>query len=437
MSALILAGHGSHISPNTAGQVWAYVDQLRAWNVADEIAAAFWKEQPAFSQVLDTVAAESVTIVPVFTAEGYFTQEVIPAEMGIERGTTVKAGRQIHYTPAVGAHPGLERIVLQRLDEVLSTHQLDPAQVACVIVGHGTGRRRDSQNATLRQVELLAAQQIVAEVLPAFLDDQPDIASIYARASAPVIVVIPLFIASGSHVGHDVPTALGLPAGSTQAIIQGRRVFYAEPVGSSHEAMCALIVDLAHSADARIGRRPGNTVWSGFPRVGAADLIEAVHKRGMLRFGELALRVNEVRPVHGSSTRVIQTPAELRSILRESPFRPLASSADLPGGWHVPLASPEMLPAVVETIYPGTVADWSLNRQGRFQPETLQTVSQRQRGMFRGIDQTSQIDAHVQAICGGCVRHPTWFFGSTAVDVLPCPSPCNVWLSRVAEAVTA
>ena len=46
--ALVLAGHGSHISPHTAGIVWRYVDLLRLWGVADEITACFWKEPPAF-----------------------------------------------------------------------------------------------------------------------------------------------------------------------------------------------------------------------------------------------------------------------------------------------------------------------------------------------------------------------------------------------------
>ena len=82
-TALVLAGHGSHISPETAGIVWEQVDKLRALNVADEVTAAFWKETPSFHQVIDTLTADDMTIVPLFTAQGYFTQTVIPAEMGL------------------------------------------------------------------------------------------------------------------------------------------------------------------------------------------------------------------------------------------------------------------------------------------------------------------------------------------------------------------
>ncbi|HVU10623.1 MAG TPA: CbiX/SirB N-terminal domain-containing protein, partial [Phototrophicaceae bacterium] len=68
-TALILAGHGSHISPNTAGVVWEQVDRLRTLNVADEVTAAFWKETPSFHQAINTLDADDITIVPLFTAQ--------------------------------------------------------------------------------------------------------------------------------------------------------------------------------------------------------------------------------------------------------------------------------------------------------------------------------------------------------------------------------
>ncbi|MFN7827458.1 MAG: CbiX/SirB N-terminal domain-containing protein, partial [Acidobacteriota bacterium] len=96
-SALILAGHGSHISPNTAGLVWRHVDYLRSQGVADEVTAAFWKEKPSFARVLETVTAPAVTIVPLFTSRGFFTQLVIPAEMGLTGELTHRDGREIRY----------------------------------------------------------------------------------------------------------------------------------------------------------------------------------------------------------------------------------------------------------------------------------------------------------------------------------------------------
>src|SRR5690606_36572589 len=82
-TALILAGHGSHISANTAGLVWDAVDALRRMSVADEITAAFWKEMPSYATVFDSIISEDITILPLFTAQGYFTRTVLPAETGL------------------------------------------------------------------------------------------------------------------------------------------------------------------------------------------------------------------------------------------------------------------------------------------------------------------------------------------------------------------
>ena len=56
-------------------------------------------------------------------------------------------------------------------------------------------------------------------------------------------------------------------------------------------------------------------------------------------------------------------PASLRAFIREEPFRPLATSADLPTGWHVELAEPQDAHAVIETVYPGLVADWAAEQR--------------------------------------------------------------------------
>ena len=68
-TALILAGHGSHISPETAGIVWEQVDTLRALRVADEVTAGFWKEMPTFHQVIGTLAADDITMVALRRAQ--------------------------------------------------------------------------------------------------------------------------------------------------------------------------------------------------------------------------------------------------------------------------------------------------------------------------------------------------------------------------------
>src|SRR5258708_32025973 len=114
-TGLILAGHGSHISAQTAGLVWQQVDRLRTLGVADEITAAFWKEMPSFHRVLHTLTANDVTILPLFTPQGYFTRTVIPAEMGLNGALTTRDGRILRYARTLSEHPYLAQVVDRRL----------------------------------------------------------------------------------------------------------------------------------------------------------------------------------------------------------------------------------------------------------------------------------------------------------------------------------
>src|SRR5688572_3717410 len=118
-TALILAGHGSHISPETAGLVWRCVDAMRLWGAANEITAALWKETPSFHEVFNTLTADEITIVPLFTAQGYFTQTVIPAEMGLDGPVTVRDGRTIRYTEALSVE--VEHIAQAIRDQIWSS----------------------------------------------------------------------------------------------------------------------------------------------------------------------------------------------------------------------------------------------------------------------------------------------------------------------------
>ncbi|MBZ0289006.1 MAG: hypothetical protein K8I30_15415, partial [Anaerolineae bacterium] len=415
MVALILAGHGSHISPHTAGVVWRCVDRLRALGAADEVTACFWKEPPSFHHVFETVASSDIIVVPVFTAQGYFTQTVIPAEMGLSGTITLRGGRTIRYSRTLGEHPYVSQIVRQRVEAVLEAENLDADRVAVAVIGHGTRRSAQSREATRRQVDYLRAAEIAAEVIDVYLDDTPGIADAFTLTSAPVLIAVPFFLAPGSHTTFDVPEALGIAPGESAGIVGGRQVFYTSPVGTD-EALTDLILELAHDAGMpQLNRKNHDDPWGGFPTVGRDSLIKAVYQRGCLVFGQLLLTPDEVCPVeHPGEGRALTTPEALRAYVRENPFRPLPTAHDLPGGWRVPVRPPEQLHAVVETIYPGAVADWAASQQDVFLPSTLAATAARQTGMYRDVRQ-AEAGAAVEQVCGGCVRYPTWYYG----DLLP------------------
>jgi sirohydrochlorin cobaltochelatase len=432
MNALLLAGHGSHISPHTAGLVWSYVDRLRALGIADEVGACFWKEAPAFSQVLDSFCSDTVIVVPALAADGYFARTVIPAEMGLSGPLTCRGTKCIHYTQPLGLHPRLGDVLHNCVSDLMIEQGLDTCDVAVAVIGHGTRRDARSQGAARIQAQSLERSWPGLTVLEAYLDDEPSIASIYERTGAPVILAAPWFLAPGSHVSVDVPRELGLPSGASSGRAGGRFVYYLGATGTA-DVVCEVILELARTCgpDLKVGRPA--SVWSGFPRRGAQALWNEVCEQGRLQFGELLLTPTEVRPVaEDAEVRCVCSPAELRSIVREQPFRPLPEATGLPAGWRVALRQPHELAAVVETIYPGAVADWAAWRKGAFQPESLAAVAARQTGNYRAVDELpAAIVAQVSAtLCDNCVRQPTWNGVGTATDELPCRSPCNLWLSK-------
>jgi len=468
--ALILAGHGSHISPNTAGIVWRYVDQLRRWKVADEITACFWKEEPSFSHVLDTIKAETVVIVPVFTAQGYFTQTVIPTEMGLEnvvgneenvgmelRSTpTAKTtkniikhqnGKTIYYTATIGEHPYLETIVQQRVTDVLSNEKLNPNDTVVAVIGHGTRRNKSSRDATRHQAKLIRDGEFVAEVVDVYLDDDPDIQSLYHSTSVRNIIAIPYFLAEGSHVTVDVPEALGLQYGNYPDTVNGRNVYYTPPIGTD-DAICKVILELARDTGlpferVRVELRSTPTIknWSSFPMVGYDDFSQAIESSESLVFGQVMVTGKKIRHVNKTTnnTSALSSPEALRVFMREDPFRPLPTSDDLPLNWHVDVQSTEQAYAVIETIYPSVITDWANQKNNSFITESLEDIGTRQVGSFKDIHllEPIAIQNTVEAVCGRCMRQPSWLNGHHADNgKLPCKSACNIWLSTAIARTT-
>jgi sirohydrochlorin cobaltochelatase len=430
-AALILAGHGSHISPNTAGIVWRYVDTLRRRGVAGEITACFWKEQPHFHQVLKTVTAPVVVVVPVLAAAGFFSRQVIPAEMRLAGSITRRDGRAIHYTPTLGEHPYVQRVVQQRVQAVLDAASLPPQDTAAVIIGHGTRRSAETRATTQRQVAHLQAQRLTAQVVDAYLDDDPDIPSIYHRTTAQHVIAVPFFLAEGSHTTQDVPQALGITHDNYPAHVNGRQVYYTPPIGTD-EVICELILQLARDTGYAFAEYPSAALWAGFPQAGSDGLCAALAEAGTLIFGQLRLTPSEVAPVNSTRRVVLGDAPALRQHLREKPFRPLATAADLPADWVVEVESPAAVPAVVETVYPGVLADWAAQQRGSFRAERLADTLARQQGMFRQLA-GADIAGGVARVCGRCVLRPAWHTIHTAPDELPCAAPCNHLLSDTRE----
>lgn len=233
-STLVLVGHGSTLNAESADPTWQHVDELRRRGLFAEVLEAFWKQEPIIAGVLRGAFTPRVFVVPLFISEGYFTEQVIPRELGFgaangvgfprfhERPLPGGASQQVIYCGPVGTHDSMTQVLLARARQVVQKHPFPrapkPSETALFISGHGTGNNENSRKAIERQVELIRATGEFAEVHAAFMEEEPRIGDCYAIAQSKHIVMVPFFISDGLHSYEDIPVMLG----EAERIVQKR-----------------------------------------------------------------------------------------------------------------------------------------------------------------------------------------------------------------------
>ena len=255
-AALVLVGHGSTLNAESSAPTYQHADELRRRSIFAQVIECFWKIEPAICAVLRGVFAPRVFIVPVFISEGYFTEEVIPRELGLctkgERDfqRVQKRGDQVlYYCGPVGTHESMTEVLLARAREIVQTHPFPrspkPADTALFIAGHGTGNNEDSRKAIEHQVEILSRRKEYAEVHPVFMEEEPRVNDCYKMTRAKNIVMVPFFISDGLHSYEDIPVMLGEPERIVQERLKngqptwrnpterhGKRLWYSASIGT-------------------------------------------------------------------------------------------------------------------------------------------------------------------------------------------------------------
>ena len=254
-AALVLLGHGSTLNADSAATTHQHAAELRRRGIFAQVLTGFWKEHPAFCGVMRGVHARRVFVVPLFISEGYFTEEVIPRELGLAaRGQTAfpriqqRDGLEVHYCDPVGTHPRMTDVIVARALEAMGTgpETPSPSQTSLFVAGHGTGNNENSRRSVERQVLLLRQQGPFHDVHPAFMEEDPRIGDAYALGRTPNLVVVPFFISDGLHSQEDIPVLLGATPDEVQArfqrgeptwtnptMLHGKRVWYGRCVGSA------------------------------------------------------------------------------------------------------------------------------------------------------------------------------------------------------------
>jgi sirohydrochlorin cobaltochelatase len=216
-ATLVLIGHGSTLNADSSAPTHQHADELKRRNIFGQVLTAFWKEEPAISAVLRAAYKPRIFCVPLFISEGYFTEEVIPRELGFAPNERIlrRNDQTIHYCGPIGTHDSMTEVLLARAKETVAKHPFPrapkPSETALFIAGHGTGQNENSRKAIERQVELIRAKNEYAEVHSAYMEEDPRIGDCYAIAKSSNIVMVPFFISDGLHSYEDIPMMLGEP----------------------------------------------------------------------------------------------------------------------------------------------------------------------------------------------------------------------------------
>jgi sirohydrochlorin cobaltochelatase len=242
-SALLIVGHGSTENPDSSTPYFDHADEVRRRKLFAEVHCCFWKEEPSLREAHYLIDASEVYVVPDFISEGYFTQDVIPRELGLTGPTTTLRGKTWHYCLPVGVHPSMTGLILRRAKEVAP--KVDPAQTTLIITGHGTGLNQNSTKAIKDQALLIAESGAgYAAVLDAYMEEQPFVADWHQNATTQNVVVVPFFISDGLHSYQDIPVLLGMEkevgaAASQREVfrhnphhLHGKTLYYSSAIGT-------------------------------------------------------------------------------------------------------------------------------------------------------------------------------------------------------------
>ena len=267
--ALLIVGHGSTVNRDSSAPTWAHATEIRRRGIFQEVACAFWKEEPSLRDALflfDPNAINEVRVVPNFISEGYFTQTVIPRELELNGEMTQREGGQVwHYCSPVGSHPKVTELLLQRATEIAPG--VNPSDTTLLIVAHGTDLNENSAAAAKREVDRLRQLNRYAAVQNVYMEEPPLVADWATLTNTPNVVVVPFFIADGLHSYEDIPQLLGIVSSDGQSAgarrdagevfrqnpyrLKGRSLFYAPSIGTDNR-MADIIIAQAQMGNGGI-----------------------------------------------------------------------------------------------------------------------------------------------------------------------------------------
>ena len=133
---------------------------------------------------------------------------------------------------------------------------------------------------------------------------------------------------------------------------------------------------------------------------------------------------------------------DFRDWLRHSEqgvYRPLSGARSMRGNWKLQGLTVSQAVEYVDAAYPLSWRHRCQHLAGELRVTSFEDVSRRQTGRYKKASQLSEVGRHgcVAALCAQCVRVPCWYESPPEMkeEFIPCPEPCNLFLTLASEAL--
>jgi sirohydrochlorin cobaltochelatase len=460
-AALLLLGHGSTLNADSSAPTYQHAEAIRERRIFAEVCVGFWKEEPNFRQALRQTGCRQVYVVPNFISSGYFTEQVIPRELGLS-GPVTKIGQQeVYYCQPVGLHPSMTEALLHRAEGVVAASgdsMADPAKTACLFIcGHGTSLNDNSTKIIHEQAAHIRSLGKYADCQGVLMEQKPYVKDWRILTDCPDVIVVPFFISDGLHSYEDIPVLLGLThnvreKGFTNPHCEsGRRLWYAAAIGTD-SAMADVIIAQAEQFQAE--HDPLASTSCEIPFNAQAELANFLQTHpAPWKIGQLAILpggggyclMHEDDFSLPKPLRTLASLGELRELVRldtQENFRPLNAAPNLRNGWAYEAGDLATLIEALDYIYPAALANWSLLQHDQLTPTPWKESAERQTGRFRIVRELD--DAAVQDLVAchcekGCLKQRLWSPAAQPLvfkdDEIPllCPEACNYLIEKARE----
>jgi sirohydrochlorin ferrochelatase len=221
--AVVLAAHGDRGGGDPNATLRAHRDALHALGHFRCVTAGVLKGEPEFETALNLAGqsgAAAIAIYPMFMADGYFTNKVLP-----ERIANTGYGRASRILSPLGLDSRVPGLMLCEALSAAVRAGIEASSARLLVVGHGSQIGPASANATRAASHEIAARGMFASVATAFLEE-PDFLDDALMADPRPTIVSGFFSGDGMHAAEDVPEAIQTT---------GANAHYAGPIGRSPE----------------------------------------------------------------------------------------------------------------------------------------------------------------------------------------------------------